>query len=253
MYRILRKEGQLKHRERSKPPTRHRPTPHVATGPQQVASWDITYLKSPVRGCFFYLYMVEDVWSRKILGWAVHEVECNELAAELIEKVCKEHGIDADSLVLHSDNGSPMKGATMLATMQRLGVMPSFSRPSVSNDNPFSEALFRTLKYRPEFPSRPFTSIEDARAWVENFVAWYNTTHLHSGIRFVTPDDRHYGRETEILAGRRCVYELARRSHPDRWSGECRNWTPVGDVYLNPHKLEVAPPTPAQEEIAMAA
>jgi transposase InsO family protein len=144
IYRVLHAEDMQHRRGVARAPT-HRPREHVADGPWQVASWDITYLKSHVRGAFFYLYLVEDVWSRKILGWEVHDVECNELAAALVERIRRENpGVDLHGWVLHSDNGGPMKGATMLATMQRLGVVPSFSRPSVSNDNPFSESLFRT-------------------------------------------------------------------------------------------------------------
>jgi len=182
----------------------------------------------------FYLYMVEDVWSRKVVGWEVHAEENMEFSSRLITKICEMLGIDPDGIILHADNGGPMKGSTMLATLQRLGLIPSFSRPSVSNDNPFSESLFRTMKYRPEYPSRPFASLEEARAWVAEFVEWYNTQHLHSGIRFVTPDDRHHGREFEILAGRRAVYERARQRHPNRWSQGTRNWTPIEKVCLNP-------------------
>ena len=127
-----------------------------------------------------------------------------------------------------------MKGSTMLATLQKLGVVASFSRPRVSDDNPFSEALFRTLKYRPEYPARPFASLPEARAWVASFVTWYNTEHRHSAIRFVTPDQRHFGYEKSILKKRRRVYERARRRHPERWARKIRNWTPVGDVHLNP-------------------
>jgi putative transposase len=145
LYRILREEEQLRHRERSKPATSTRPREHVATGPNQVYSWDITYLPSPVRGRFYYLYLVMDVWSRKIVGATVHDRESPDLAAELIEEVCILYEIDPRGLVLHSDNGGPMKGSTMLATLQRLGIMPSFSRPGVSNDNPFSESLLRTM------------------------------------------------------------------------------------------------------------
>jgi hypothetical protein len=127
-----------------------------------------------------------------------------------------------------------MKGATMLATLQRLGVVPSFSRPQVSDDNPYSEALFRTMKYRPGYPSHPFSSLAAAQSWVDGFADWYNSEHLHSGIRFVTPDDRHFGREEEILANRRNLYETARLKNPNRWSKNIRNWNPVETVYLNP-------------------
>jgi len=187
---------------------------------------------------FFYLYLVVDVWSRKIVGWDVYEEESSALASALFERTCAALERDPKTLklVVHADNGGPMKGATLAATFDRLGVQPSFSRPHVSDDNPFSEALFRTLKYRPEYPTRPFASVEDARQWVAAFVAWYNTAHLHSSIRFVTPEDRHSGRELDLLAGRKKVYEAAQAAHPERWSRTTRCWAPVATVYLNPEK-----------------
>jgi len=234
IYRILRSVGQLAHRSRSRPATVHRPGEHVATGPNQVFSWDITYLRAAVRGTFYYLYLVQDVFSRKIVGWAVHDRESAELAAELVEEVMIRLDIAPDRVVLHSDNGGPMKGATMLATLQRLGVVPSFSRPGVSDDNPYIEALFRTLKYRPEYPSGRFGSLEEARRWMALFVHWYNTRHLHSSLNFVTPADRHSGKEVEILENRKEVYAAAKRRNPERWTGATRNWAPEGDVVLNP-------------------
>lgn len=236
MYRILREEKLAAHRQRSRPPTTRRPREHVASGPCQVFSWDITYLRSTVRGLFFYLYLILDVWSRKIMAARVYEEESMDRAAELFEQTCRSHGLDACGIVLHADNGGPMKGSTMLATLQRLGVVASFSRPRVSDDNPYSEALFRTLKYRPEYPSQPFATLEAANLWVEGFVSWYNTEHRHSAIRFVTPDERHDGREHELLRQRERVYERARRQNPHRWSGPTRNWTPVETVYLNPER-----------------
>ncbi len=233
-YRVLRQEDQQKHREASHPSRRHKPQPYVATGPSEVWTWDITYLRSTVRGVFFYLYLIVDIWSRKIVGWEVHEQESMDWASLLMHRSCDALGVDPEGLVLHSDNGGPMKGSTMLATLQWLGIVPSFSRPRVSDDNPYSEALFRTLKYRPEYPRRPFETIKEARQWVRWFVNWYNTEHLHSAIKFVTPDDRHFGEEPEILEKRRCVYEKARRRHPERWTGQIRNWVPVGAVWLNP-------------------
>ena len=183
---------------------------------------------------FFYLYIIMDVWSRKIVGWDVQAMESMEWASLLVDRSCRQLGVDPEGLILHSDNGGPMKGSTMLATLQRLGIVASFSRPRVSDDNPYSEALFRTLKYRPEYPRRPFANIEEARNWVRGFVRWYNSEHLHSAIRFVTPDDRHFGRDREILAQRRCVYEKARKRHPERWTGDIRNWEPISAVTLNP-------------------
>ena len=233
-YRVLREHGLMHHRERSRPPTASRPRERVATGPWQVASWDITYIKTNISGKFYYLYMVEDVWSRKILGWAVHAQELMGHAAALIDGIAASAGRNLEGWVLHADNGGPMKGATMLATLQRLGVVASFSRPGVSDDNPFSEALFRTMKYRPAYPSNGFASLDQARAWVAGFVAWYNTEHLHSGIGYVAPHDRHEGRDVAILTQRRRVYERARRRHPSRWSRSPRTWRRDEIVRLNP-------------------
>jgi transposase InsO family protein len=235
-YRILRKEKLLAHRGASKPRQNKRPEPHVAEAPNQVWSWDITYLRSLVRGIFFYLYLVTDIYSRKIVGWEVHERECNELSAQLMLQTFDDEGIDGKDLVLHSDNGGPMKGATILATLQRLGVMPSFSRPHVSDDNAFSESLFKTLKYCPFFPTKPFASIEEARAWVRRFVHWYNNVHLHSGIKFVTPASRHLGLDGSILEKRKEVYEMAKQQNPNRWTQNTRDWNPIEKVILNPLK-----------------
>mgnify|MGYP001814690833 CR=1 FL=1 len=233
-YRVLKEHQMINHRQRSRPAVHHRPKEHVASGPCQVWSWDITYLRSSVRGTFFYLYMFVDVWSRKIVVATVFEEESMEHSARLFTHACFAHGVQPKGLVLHSDNGGPMKGSTMQATLQRMGVIPSFSRPMVSDDNPYSESLFRTMKYRPEYPSGAFETLEHAQGWVDDFVRWYNTCHLHSAIRFVTPDDRHYGREEHILANRREVYKKARRRHPNRWSRHTRNWDPVRLVWLNP-------------------
>jgi putative transposase len=239
-YRILREEDALHHREPSRPRSVTRPREHVATGPLEVWSWDITYLRSAVRGAFYYLYLIEDIWSRKIVGWAVHEEESMDWSARLIDETATRLGCDRSGLVLHSDNGGPMKGSTMLATLQRLGIVESFSRPHVSDDNPYSEALFRTLKYRPAYPRGAFTSIEAARHWVEDFVIWYNTEHLHSAISFVTPDDRHAGEDEAILVERQEIYEAARKRNPERWSGNTRSWERVEVVKLNPEREKSA-------------
>lgn len=237
-HRILRAEGQMKHREPSQPARRHRPKEFVATGPNQVYTWDITYLRSSLRGVFLYLYMIVDIWSRKIVGWEIHGEESMDLSSALIQGTCEQMGVDPQGVILHTDNGGPMKGSTMLATLQRLGIVASFSRPRVSDDNPFSEALFRTLKYRPEYPRKPFESIEEARQWVAGFGRWYNREHLHSGIRFVAPEDRHAGRDRQILDQRRRVYEEARSRHPERWSRGIRNWDPIASVTLNPDRSD---------------
>lgn len=246
MYRILREEKMLTHRHRSAPVRRHEPTPRVATGANQVWSWDITFLAGPVRGMFFYLYLIVDIYSRKIVAWQVHERECAEHAAELVTEACYVEGTSPNEVVLHSDNGSPMKGSTMLATLQRLGLIPSFSRPCVSDDNPFSEALFRTLKYRPQYPEQAFAGIGAARAWVERFVHWCNHGHRHSALRFVTPHQRHTGQDRDILRRRHEVYEQARRSHPQRWTGETRNWTPANAVSLTSYRPRTKKPKDEQ-------
>jgi len=232
-YRVLKMGKLLKHRGKSKERTHNKPAPLVATAPNQIYSWDITFLRGPIKGSFYYLYMFMDIYSRKIVGWEVHKVESMELSSKLVSKICEREGIEKDQLVLHSDNGPSMKGATMLATLQKLGVVPSFSRPRVSDDNPFSESLFKTMKYCPKYSSRPFVSIKNAREWVGSFVDWYNNHHLHSGIKFVTPSDRHTGRDKEILMRRKVVYETARLNNKNRWSREIRNWDHIEEVYLN--------------------
>jgi len=235
-YRVLRAADQLARRGKAKPPVRQRPMPLQASAANQLWSWDITYLATTIKGLFFYLYLIMDVYSRKIVAWEVFETESAEQAAQVLRKAHLREGIRAESLVLHSDNGSPMKGATMLATLQRLGVMPSFSRPSVSDDNPYSEALFKTLKYHPGFPDKPFDSLREAREWVVGFGRWYNEVHRHSALKFVTPAQRHRGDDGAILQQRHALYEVAKAKHPARWSGPSRNWEPEKHVYLNPGK-----------------
>jgi transposase InsO family protein len=237
-YRILADEKLLSHRGRAKPKQRARPAAYEALKPNQLYSWDITYLPSMVRGQYFYLYLFVDIFSRKIVGHEVHAQESMELSSALLRKICLEQKIEKNQLHVHSDNGGPMKGVTMLVTMQGLGVVPSFSRPSVSDDNPFSESLFKTLKYCPMYPSKPFENIEAAKEWVDQFVTWYNTKHLHSGINFVTPESKHKGDDIMILNKRDAVYQAARARNPNRWSGETRDWNPITCVNLNNLKRE---------------
>jgi transposase InsO family protein len=239
-YRVLKKEGQLKHRGKAKPRTVKKPEASVATGPNQVWTWDITYLPTSIKGIFFYLYMIVDIYSRKIVAWEVHEEQSDEFASLLAKKAYLSENINGKDLVLHSDNGSPMKGATMLATLQNLGVATSFSRPSVSNDNPYSEALFKTLKYKPGYPAYPFKNINESRDWVLSFVKWYNYEHKHSGIKFVTPIERHNNQDQKILQKRTRVYKRAKKNNPARWSGSTRNWNHIKKVWLNPDKQTVA-------------
>lgn len=241
-YRVLKAEEQRVHRGAERPSQRrHKPRALFATAPNQLFSWDITYLPTLVMGCYFYLYLFMDIFSRKIVGWQIYDVESSELAGEVMRDICTREGISRNQVVLHSDNGSPMKGATMLATLQALGVMPSFSRPSVSNDNPYSESLFKTLKYRPDYPLHPFKDLLETRLWVSAFVDWYNNEHRHSAIGFVTPTQRHEGLDAELLQKRVIVYEAAKQARPERWSGDTRNWQYVSVVHLNPdQKLIIA-------------
>ncbi len=236
MYRILRELKMTTHRQNSLPPRYKGPEQLIANGPNQLWSWDITYLPSIIRGRFYYLYMVMDLYSRKAVACQVYEVESGDLASDLITDACIREEIEKGQIILHSDNGSPMKSSTMLAKLQDLGVMPSFSRPSISDDNPYSESLFRTLKYRPEYPDKPFSDLHEARDWANRFTYWYNNEHLHSSIHFVTPEDRHTGRDAEILKKRHLVYQMAKSNHPERWSGSTRNWNPVTEVYLKRYK-----------------
>ena len=205
LYRLLHQAGQMRHRRLERTPQkRTKPRALTARRPEQIFCWDITYLPTCVRGIHFYLYLFVDLFSRKIVGWQVFDCESAQLASELLQDICSRQGIAAGQLVVHSDNGSPMKGETMLATMQRLGVAPSRSRPSVSNDNPYSESLFRTLKYRPQLPVKPFENLLQARRWATALVRWYNEEHRHSAIGFVTPSQRHAGQDMAIhSAGQR--------------------------------------------------
>jgi len=239
-YRILHEEKMQNHRGRSQEPGKHsKPTSYTATAPNQVWTWDITYLNGPVKGIFFYLYLIIDLYSRDIVGWEVWDEETSEHASDLIKSTClAQHRLSTTPLVLHSDNGTPMKGATMLETLYALGITPSNSRPRVSNDNPYSESIFRTLKYRPNYQPKGFASIEEARGWCDEFVNWYRFEHHHSGIKFLTPSERHSGKGSEILAKRHEIYEQAKAAHPERWNGRnTRNWDDITEVQLNPDKV----------------
>lgn len=239
-YKVLKKHEELVHRGRSKAPVKRQISTHCASKTCQVWTWDITYLNGPVKGTHYYLYMIVDIYSRKIVGWEVWEEELAAHASKLIRRAYVEEKVvlNDQPLVLHSDNGSPMKGATMLETLYNLGVIPSRSRPRVSNDNPYSESLFKTLKYRPNYQPKGFETITEARLWVRHFVNWYNNEHKHSGLKFISPNERHQGLEKEILDARKEVYEEARSRHPERWSRGIRDWDLDKEVWLNPVKTE---------------
>lgn len=236
-YRILHEVNEQNHRGRSRKPRKSTPPRgFCATGPNQVWSWDITWLPTSIRGMFFYLYMIVDVFSRKIVGWEVYHRESSSNAATFVHRTVLAEGCILKPLVLHSDNGSAQKGSTLNAKLESLGIIASFSRPGVSNDNPYSEALFRTCKYRPDYPRAGFETIEDSRRWVSQFVFWYNDVHRHSAIRFVTPNQRHRGEDRQILQHRQTVYEKAKNRNANRRSGSIRNWSYIDHVWLNPPK-----------------
>lgn len=251
--RILREQGQNSRRGRAKPPRVLRPpTTHTATGPGQVWCWDMTFLPTHLQGRWFYLYLILDLYSRKIVGYAVHDTDSADHAAHLARRTALAEGVHAMPLrpVLHGDNGATMKATTVLAMLHWLGIGPSYSRPRVSDDNAFVEALFRTAKYRPEFPVKGFADLDAAKSWAADFVRWYDHEHRHSAIRYVTPAERHTGRDRAILAGRHDLYQRARASNPARWSRHTRNWTPIGPVTLNPERDPAGRATPRQSQLA---
>ena len=226
--RFLRAQGQSAHRGRAKAPKAVR----------QVWCWDMTYLPATVMGRWFYLYLILDLYSRKIVGWEVHERDYSDHAAHLVRRTALAEGIAALTAkpVLHGDNGSTLKATTVLAMLNWLGVKPSYSRPRVSDDNAYAESLFRTAKYRPEFAVKGFADLQAARTWAAGFVHWYNVDHRHSGIGYVSPAQRHDGHDHAILAARHTLYTKARSMNPARWSGKTRNWSPIGPVTLNPER-----------------
>ncbi|MCT8342326.1 IS3 family transposase [Photorhabdus kleinii] len=233
-YRILKVNKRLTRRRREN--QYKRPDALKAVSPNQVWSWDISYLPSWIKGQHFYLYMILDIFSRKIVAAEVFLNESGEHAANLLQRAVWSEKCSIQNIILHSDNGGPMRSYTMLAKMYSLGILSSYSRPRVSNDNPYSESLFRTLKYCPWWPENGFSNIDEARNWVTRFVSWCNFEHKHSGIKYVTPDERHRGIDTQILLNRKAVYLAAHQHHPERWSKEIRNWEPIQEVYLNPEK-----------------
>jgi transposase InsO family protein len=238
-HRVLRAHGQMNHRGRARPPQMLRPpTTHIATRPGEVWCWDVTFLPAQIQGCWFYFYLILDLYSRKIVGFEVHDTDSAEHAAHLARRTALAEGIHAMAArpVLHGDNGATLKATTVLAMLHWLGFQPSYSRPRVSDDNAFAEALFRTARYRPEFPPKGFANLPAARDWSARFVQWYNEEHRHSGIRYVTPAQRHAGQDGRVLATRHAAYQDARQRNPQRWSGPTRNWTPVGVVPLNPER-----------------
>lgn len=200
-----------------------------ADGPDQLWSWDISYLKTDVKGKYFYLYLFTDLWSRRIVGWNIYDQESGELARELFCSISDK--LNVKGVTLHSDNGSPMISSCFRLTLERLGVSPSFSRPNTSNDNAYSESLFKTIKYIAGYP-KSFKSIMEARQWMEKFTRWYNYEHRHSGIGYVTPMQRFFGEDIELFANRNHTFNEARKKNPERWSGKTKLWQDDHVVFL---------------------
>ena len=233
----------MNRRGRAQPPRALRPpTTHIATGPAEVWCWDVTFLPAQIQGRWFYFYLILDLYSRTIVGFEVHDTDSAEHAAHLARRTALAEGVHAMPVrpVLHGDNGATLKATTVLAMLHWLGIEPSYSRPRVSDDNAFAEALFRTAKYRPEFPIKGFADLEAAREWSARFVQWYNEEHLHSGLKYVSPAQRHRGEASDLLARRRALYQSARNQNPTRWSGAIRNWHLTDAVYLNPERTRAS-------------
>lgn len=231
-YRILRNRKAVHRRQESKTPIRrYQPPQRVATGPNQVWTWDITWLSTEVKGRYLYAYVILDLWDRSIVGWAIHESEDGDYSRALFERVCRDLGVAP--AYLHSDNGGPMKAFTLVEFLYSMNIMPSTNRPRVSNDNPFSESLFKTLKYRASYP-RFFANQFTAMQWFAGFVDWYNTKHQHSGLAFVTPQQRRLGLDKDLLAKRNQTLSLAREQFPLRWGKRpARVYEIADEVVLN--------------------
>ena len=234
MYRILAEQEEVRERRNQLKHPRHAKPELEATGPNQVWSWDITKLKGPVKWSYFYLYVILDIFSRYVVGWMVARRESAALAKRLITESCEKQAIQPGQLIIHADRGPAMKAKGVAQLMGDLGVTKSHSRPHVSNDNPFSESQFKTLKYRPDFPDR-FGSIEDCLSFCRAFFSWYNIEHRHSGIAMLTPEAVHYGRVQEIQAFRQEVLMKAYQAHPERFvNGVPRPMKLPEQVWINP-------------------
>ena len=237
MYRILDAHGEVKERRNQlRHPTYKKPE-LLATGPNQVWSWDITKLKGPQKWTYFYLYAILDIFSRYVVGWMVATRESTALAKRLIRETCDKQGIEPDELTLHADRGSSMRSKGLAMLLADLGVTKTHSRPYTSNDNPYSEAQFKTLKYRPTFPDR-FGSIMDSRAFCQPFFTWYNTQHHHTGLGLLTPETVHYGQAAQAIAAREKVLHTAYEAFPERFVRKKPSAPPL------PEAVWINPPTP---------
>lgn len=239
MYRILEENQEVRERrDQLRHPTYKKPE-LLATQPNSVWSWDITKLKGPVKWSYFYLYVILDIFSRYVVGWLVAEREAAYLAKELIRETCEKQQVQRDQLTIHSDRGPSMKSKSVALLLADLGATKSHSRPYVPNDNPFSEAQFKTLKYRPEFPDR-FGCIQDSRVFCRDFFDWYNNNHYHSGLNLLTPAMVHYGEAAEIIHHRQRIMDLAHQQYPERFVNKRPGVLgPPTEVWINPPKERV--------------
>lgn len=218
MYRVLAENGEVRERRNQLRHPRYAAPELLATRPNQLWSWDITKLLGPTKWTYFYLYVVLDVFSRHVVGWLIADAESSALAEKLIAETCERQGIQPGHLTIHADRGSSMKSKPVAMLLADLGVTKTHSRPHVSNDNPYSESHFKTLKYRPDFPER-FGSLEDARGFHRDFFDWYNNEHHHVGLGLLTPADVHFGRGEQRREARSLVLAAAHRAHPERFVG----------------------------------
>jgi putative transposase len=246
MHRILAENGELKERRNQLRHPQYKKPELLATGPNQVWSWDITKLLGPAKWTYFHLYVILDIFSRYVVGWMVAPRETAELAKRLIDDTCQKQGIVAGTLTIHADRGTSMTSKPVALLMADLGVTKTHSRPHVSDDNPYSESQFKTLKYRPEFPER-FGSIEDARAFGQKFFGWYNHEHHHSGIALLTPEMVHYGMAGEVIEQRQQVLDAAYARNPERFPHARPKHPP------QPTAVWINPPTPVTEALASSA
>ncbi len=249
-YRVLADNNLNKRRSRTKPPKKRARPVHTAVKPGDIWTLDITWLNGPARGIYYYAYVIIDLYSRKIVGWEVYESESSEQLKKVVKRAMARE--DMTPKVIHSDNGSPMKGWSLVEYLYELDINISRSRPRVSNDNAHIESLFKTVKYFPSYPYGGFATIEKSRKWMSEFVDHYNNDHQHSAIKFVTPQQAHSGEHIELLNRRRELYEGARKSKPGRWiSGKCRDWDPVSEVPIIPTNKSVGDgPKGRQREVA---
>jgi len=248
-YRILKEQNLLHHRSNSKPKKKvNNPPELTATAPNQVWCWDITWLPLRIKGMFLFAYVIIDIFDRSIVGWEIHDCEDASLARDLFLRLAKK--MNLKGVHLHADNGNPMKGLSLLSLLYVLGVRYSFSRPRVSNDNPFIESFFKTLKYKIGYPGA-FRNIDHAREWLACFIHWYNHQHLHSAIGYVTPIQKRNGEDVKLFEQRNQTIQKAKEKNPLRWgSREVRSWNPCNTVVLNPGKKVRADQNPYERKSA---